>query len=138
MVMALGQIDDVQTISVTKFKIIRANADRGPVRIKSLHLDMVFSPAGSATTPVVVDVTLHRVPADLGTANLVSTEGTRVKYERLTVGRSTDRYYRMWFEAINIEHGYHIILAAAPVDIVGGTPTWALGGRWWELINDAD
>ncbi len=105
--------------------------------MKSVHVDMVFSPNSSATYPNVVQVTLHRVHEDVPTANLIHTEGSRVKYERLTIGRSTDRYYRMWLKEINVEFGYMLVLALNAVNVAGGTPSFGVGAKWWELRTDS-
>ena len=128
--------DDVQTLSVDIYKIVRANADVGTIRIKSLHLDMVFSPNTSAFAPVVLETTLHRVHEDVANANLVTAQGTRVKHERVAIGLGTDRYYRMWLKQINLEYGYNLVLVVRPIDIAGGTPTYGLAARWFELQPD--
>ena len=128
--------EDTTSLGTTQFYQIQFNTTPGVKRLKSIHLDMVFSPASSATGPIVVSCGLHRYHEDLASSNLDRAEGTRVKYERLTVGRTTDRYFRMWLEQINLENGYELTLAVVPVDIVSGTPSFALGGRWWELVTD--
>ncbi len=137
--MSMELLDGSQSssaISTVQFYSIHNNSDPGARRFKSLHFDMVFSPATSATRPVVMDCVLHRHHLDLATSNLSRAEGTRVKFERLTVGRGTDRYYRMWAEAINLEFGYELTLVVDPIDITGGAPSFALGRKSWELVTD--
>lgn len=115
---------------------IEVNLDAGVIRMKSLHMDMVFSPDSAATGPVVVDVCLHRHHNDLTSGNLNDDEGaTRVKYERLTVGRGTDRYYRMWLKEINLENGQELTLMIRPIDITLGTPSYGLGAKWWQFVS---
>ncbi len=124
------------TFNTNNYMTVRDNADIGVVRMKSLHIDMCFSPNASAIRPIGINCTLHRVHSDVGTANLVETEGSRVKFERLTVGSTTDRYYRMWLKQINLEFGYKLILHLDPEEIVGGTPSFGIFARWWELTPD--
>lgn len=118
------------------YVIVNANADVGTVRMKSLHIDLCFSPNAAATKPAVVQVCLHRVHADVPNANLLENEGSRVKYEQVTIGRTTDRYYRMWLKQINLEFGYHLVLDLNGTDVGAGNPSYALGARWWELIPE--
>lgn len=127
---------ETTALSTTQFYVIRTNSDAGVVRIKSLHLDMVFSPASAATGPILVEVGLHRHHENLAQSNLDRQEGTRVKYETLAVGRTTDRYYRMWLKQINLEFGYMLTLAVVPVDITSGTPGFGLSSKRWELTVD--
>ncbi len=125
------------SLSTTAYHVIRTNSDIGVVRIKSLHLDFVISPASGATQPLVVDIGLHRVHEDVPNANLVITEGSRIKFERLTIGEGTDRYYRLFFKEVNLEFGYAIRLVMEPIDVAGGSPGIGIGGRWWELTPDS-
>ncbi len=125
------------TLSTADFATLRSNADVGAVRIKSLHMDYAFSPLATATKPVVVNISLHRVHEDVADANLIETEGTRVKFERLVIGRVSDRYYRMWLKQINLERGYKLVVHVDGDDIAGGAPSWGLGARWWELAPDS-
>ncbi len=123
-------------LSATQFYTIADNADVGPLRMKSLHIDFAISPNATADRPVIVDFVLHRHHRDLSTADLASTEGTRVKFERVTVGRTTDRYYRMWLKQINLENGYELTCAIVPVLITGGTPSGGAGWKFWQLTVD--
>ncbi len=128
--------DDSSGVTGSVYKLIRANTDVGTVRMKSLHLDMVFSPSSAASQPGVMEVALHRVHENVADVDLVTAQGSRVKVERVTFGRNTDRYYRMWLKAINIEYGQQLKLVVTTVSSPGGSPTYGLGARWWELQPD--
>ncbi len=132
----LGEVSDVATISATRAILLRTNTDLGVVRMKSIHCDMVFNPHATASTAVLVVATIHRVQNDLGDSSLTRGEGTRVKHEVLAIGRNTDRYYRMWVQAINLEFGYKLVLVITPINITGGDPTFGLMAKWWELKPD--
>lgn len=134
---------EIQTASLftaslgsNQYLILRDNTDTGAIRMKSLHIDMVFSPLASADRPVGVQCHLHRVHNNVPNANLSLAEGSRVKYEILTVGRLTDRYYRMWLKEINLEFGYHLILVINAFNVTGGNPSAGVAAKWWELTTD--
>ncbi len=135
---AIGTVDrSTTTLSTSDFTVIRDNTDIQPIRMKGLHVDMVVSPNSGATKPISIRFHLHRVHNNVANANLSYAEGTRVKHEVITVGQLTDRYYRMYLKEINIEFGYHLVFVATPVDIAGGTPTFAMVGKWWEIAADS-
>ncbi len=125
----------VASHSGINYSLIQTNLDQGVIRMKSVHIDMVFSPLGGASACVVMDVCLHRHHVDLANADLDDDEGTRVKYERLVVGEDTSRYYRMWLKAINLENGYALTLVSRPIDVGGGSPSFGLGARFWQMVS---
>lgn len=127
----------ITLFTTTDISTLRSNSDTGTVRMKSIHVDFVVSPNASATKPIAVRFAMHRLHEDVPDANVIYTEGSRVKHEVLTVGRLTDRYYRMWLKEINVEFGYKLLMEMRIVDTGGGAPSIGWVAKWWELRDDA-
>ncbi len=124
------------TLSADALTLIQTNLDPGVKRLKSVHVDLCVSPNATASLPVIVDMSLHRHHNSVALADLDDDEGTRLKFERMSVGRTTDRYFRMWLKAINLENGYNLSVIVRPADATGGDPTYGLGIRYWEMISN--